>query len=612
MLVAKSISTVTSGFNPKLPFYIPACCSITLITLGVCLLALSRPAFPAHIMLNEYNAVDNAKYLNGGDAESDLDGEYASDSYFGRIWGNGGDWFELVVITDHLDIREWKFDIWVNGAYRETVSLTNHPVWSDLRSGTIITISENIPDDVSYDPVYDPYDPNAGDWLINVRANNYGTGTYIERQNFPVNNSNWQLKIKTDQNVFIFGPAGEGIYPWSGVGSTEIFRLQTDPGPDITGDCYYYKDAKDRSTFGAPNRYFWDTVQDFSRLRSVVPPGYAGGSGTPNDPYLIYTPQHLSTIGLYPDHWDKHFRLMADIDLGTFTATAFNIIGDDANAFTGVFDGAGHTISNFTYSSTDTNYIAIFGCVNDPNAQVKDLGLIDPNVSAGTGAAVGSLVGLLQQGTVSNCYARAGTVSGTAGVGGLVGDNGGTITNSYSTTSASASGGAGGLAGVNYNGTIINCYASGNVSGTTDVGGLVGFDTGGTYIKCFWDNTVTPSPKGIGNGADPNVIAASTAQMQTADTYIAAGWDFIAETENGIEDIWRLCNGQADYPKFTWQFSSTDFVCPYGVDVYDLAVFLQQWLQHSASGADIAPDGGDGIVNMLDFAAIAEDWLQGP
>jgi hypothetical protein len=140
----------------------------------------------------------------------------------------------------------------------------------------------------------------------------------------------------------------------------------------------------------------------------------------------------------------------------------------------------------------------------------------------------------------------------------------------------------------------------------------VGFDTGGTYIKSFWDNTVNPSPKGIGNAADPNVIGASTTQMQTADTYIAAGWDFIAETENGIEDIWRLCNGQADYPKFTWQFLMADFACPYGVDVYDLAVFVEQWLQLSACYADIAPDGGDGIVNMLDFAVLADNWIQGP
>ncbi|GAG85111.1 unnamed protein product, partial [marine sediment metagenome] len=47
-----------------------------------------------------------------------------------------------------------------------------------------------------------------------------------------------------------------------------------------------------------------------------------------------------------------------------------------------VFDGNGHTISNFTYTSTDTDYIGLFGYVSGGNAEIKDLGLIDPNVDA--------------------------------------------------------------------------------------------------------------------------------------------------------------------------------------------------------------------------------------
>ena len=71
---------------------------------------------------------------------------------------------------------------------------------------------------------------------------------------------------------------------------------------------------------------------------------------------------------------DKHFRLMADIDLSGITVTSFNIIGyyvrensPDNKPFTGVFDGNGHTISNFSYS-TGTNYIGVFGYVCGENA----------------------------------------------------------------------------------------------------------------------------------------------------------------------------------------------------------------------------------------------------
>ncbi|MHC4207199.1 MAG: hypothetical protein ACYSTT_21295, partial [Planctomycetota bacterium] len=80
---------------------------------------------------------------------------------------------------------------------------------------------------------------------------------------------------------------------------------------------------------------------------------YGSGSGTAEDPYLIYTAEQMNAIGAEPNDWDKHFKLMADIDLSVYTGTDFNVIGYGLfPAFSGVFDGNGHTISNFTYSST--------------------------------------------------------------------------------------------------------------------------------------------------------------------------------------------------------------------------------------------------------------------
>ena len=43
-------------------------------------------------------------------------------------------------------------------------------------------------------------------------------------------------------------------------------------------------------------------------------------------------------------------------------------------------------------------------------------------------------------------------------------------------------------------------------------------------------------------------------------------------------------------------------------DINDLAVFVDQWLQHGAWCADIAPYEGDGAVNMFDFAVFANNW----
>ena len=215
----------------------------------------------ADVILNEYNAVDGTAFLGGGDASADDSGGRASDSYFGRVRGNGGDWFELVVIKDHLDMRAWQFDIFENNALDETLSLTNHAIWSDLRAGTIITMAEDVPSDISYDPA-------AGDWWINVQANDDADGVYVEASSFPVSSNNWQLRIRSAGGVIMYGPAGEGVSPASGVGRTEVFRLETDPDASVTPNANDYDDGEDFSTFGAPNRW---GVQDFGLLRVVDP-----------------------------------------------------------------------------------------------------------------------------------------------------------------------------------------------------------------------------------------------------------------------------------------------------------------------------------------------------
>jgi len=233
-------------------------CSIFWAVAG--LVFCSAATFGADVILNEYNAVDSDNFLNGGNAAVDDDGGRASDTYFGRVKGNGGNWFELVVVTDHLDMRRWGLDIYEDGVLDETLDLTSHPIWSDLRSGTIITVSEEVPSDGSYNPA-------AGDWWINVQANDNADGLYIEASNFPVSNSDWRLRIRNAGGAVMFGPAGEGVSPASGIGGTEIFRLEADPSDSITADSRDYDDGEDFSTFGAPNRW---GKQDFHQLRTVV------------------------------------------------------------------------------------------------------------------------------------------------------------------------------------------------------------------------------------------------------------------------------------------------------------------------------------------------------
>lgn len=210
------------------------------------------------LILNEYNAVDSGNFLRSG----------GSDTYWGRVLGNGGDWFELVVTVDHLDVRGWQLVISddTGGPEQdvETLTLSAHALWSDLRIGTLLTISENLPDDVSFDPV-------QGDWWINVQAIDGGPSTYITPESFKVSNKNWQLTIKNAAGQVVFGPAGEGIMPSSGIGGDEICMLEEDPSWLIRPTAGY--DDGIHSTFGAPN-IFDDgvTAQDFSALRDLAAP----------------------------------------------------------------------------------------------------------------------------------------------------------------------------------------------------------------------------------------------------------------------------------------------------------------------------------------------------
>lgn len=159
----------------------------------------------------------------------------------------------------------------------------------------------------------------------------------------------------------------------------------------------------------------------------------------------------------------------------------------------------------------------------------------------------GGLVGGNSHGTIAGCYSTA-TVFGNDGVGGLVGENlGGTIANCYAAANVTGDRLTAGLVGDNGAGTIRNCYAAGSTVGRWPVGGLVTFRHNDDIVTAsFWDTETTGcSWSAAGTGK-------TTAEMQTAATFLAVGWDFVDETKNGTEDLWRILEGQ-DYPRLSWE-----------------------------------------------------------
>jgi len=229
------------------------------LSLLVGLLLLSSSAGAAPIFVNEYNAVSASNFLGGASST-------AADTTLGRIQGNGGDWVELVVVQDHLDLRGGSLSIEEGNAVRTTTVLTfsQDAIWSDLRSGTIITVAEDIATDSSYDPL-------GGDWWINVQATTGGSTQFITASNFSVSNDNTQVTLLDALAQVWFGPAGEGITPASGIGSDEVWKLEADPSASITPGSNFTDGTS--SSFGAPNVWSGGTFsQDFSALRSVVVP----------------------------------------------------------------------------------------------------------------------------------------------------------------------------------------------------------------------------------------------------------------------------------------------------------------------------------------------------
>ena len=160
------------------------------------------------------------------------------------------------------------------------------------------------------------------------------------------------------------------------------------------------------------------------------------------------------------------------------TGAGWQPIGDFFNAFTGKFEGNGHTISNLMINSSDTRYISLFGYTRI-GTEIASVGLLNINITgSGGNVVVGGLVGINNDGIITNSYAT-GSVSGNDSVGGLIGiNNDGIITNSYATGSVSGNRWLGGLVGNNNDGTIMNSYATSSVSGNRTAGGLVGWNRG--------------------------------------------------------------------------------------------------------------------------------------
>lgn len=229
------------------------------------------------------------------------------------------------------------------------------------------------------------------------------------------------------------------------------------------------------------------------------------------------------------------FVLAGNIDmisLGTLNNSAIT------GVFTGTLEGNGKTISNLTIDTLGASITDGIGLFSDmTGGTIQNIALQNVNITALDSNAVGSFsgfngymnncqvsnatitvgddwaAGVLTGGNytpyaITNCSATASSITaitGTQYIGGLVGYQGGTISNSYSSVDifvGDNSSFIGGLTG-DVNNDISSCYATGSITvgnNSSDIGGFgAGMNPGNVIDNSYSDVNITA-------GANANAV----------------------------------------------------------------------------------------------------------
>ena len=283
----------------------------------------------------------------------------------------------------------------------------------------------------------------------------------------------------------------------------------------------------------------------------TIASGFAGGTGTENDPWRIENAEQLAYLAQQvnngTDYERQHFLLVSDLDLN---GKEWTPIGTGSKSFWGGFDGGGHTITGMTITG-DRDYVGLFGeCHNFTTASsyIKSVTVKGANISGKS--FVGAIAGV--GANISDCYSIENTICARRQVGGVCGSLIGNISGCYNSSSVSGIFTAGGIMGTaSYEGNvgngvvqycynigavtvsqqdsyvggitgasankyeISNCLNCGKITGKgKNVGGIAG-STDSNYMNfignCYYNSDLNNA--GVGEGASDKVIPLTTSQL---------------------------------------------------------------------------------------------------
>ena len=244
----------------------------------------------------------------------------------------------------------------------------------------------------------------------------------------------------------------------------------------------------------------WKAGEEYTytvSLAAAEDPGYTVSED--GKTYEVYNAEGLKNLAKLVNEEGK-----TDIDItltGDITLTReWTPIGTYDKPYTGTFDGGGkYTITGLTVTGSN-DYVGLFGRIGSGGA-VKNVILTEVNVTAGT--SVGGIAGQ-NDGTVENCSVN-GTVTGRGftDTGGIVGTNYGTISGCSAEGTVTGNTNVGGISGLcvpNYDtgtgsligSTIVGCGSTAAVSGSNYVGGVVGnLGNNCSLTACYSTGNVT-------------------------------------------------------------------------------------------------------------------------
>ena len=409
-----------------------------------------------------------------------------------------------------------------------------------------------------------------------------GTGNYVYRTGY---NNTATTQVIANKDITVNGTK---------IAST---TLDSSNGESIAGDLFdninTYEYTIDTYIGGDNNNdgYYLDYDNNnnlvFIEVKEETP---LTGSGTIEDPYLIYTKEDMKKASLNPS---LNYKLMADID---YTNENFYELGSYQNVFKGTFDGNNQTISNITTKGSSCAGFIGYNSGIVKNINLNNFNLKGENNIGFVGYNKGTVQGINLKNAIVQGYIKVGTISGTNNEGTIKGIQSVTDSTEYNIIGNEYVGGLlgynanmsgsimsvgifkGNVSGNKYvglgigendsNAQALSLIVEGNVSGTNFVGGLVGQNYKGTVKGVYVNGSVTGTENyvyraGYDSSATTQVIAnkditvkGKTTSSTTLDS--SSGLDSTLEeltTTTPYETLgFNLTNTDPNTKQYIWYF----------------------------------------------------------